>query len=246
MLQELLTSRVVRFTMRNLIPKQMRHTFWQRRGWICRVDKEQEEKYWADASKNRAQVVDAVFRVIEDHFNDRKTIVILDYGSYVGATLRMIREGKGRFPGEIAFYAVEPGRSAFEFMKSHIDVNGLNGNDADFLVANNWPSEHINIAIVHAVFYAMSQKRVLHALQKLAKITDFLLLGDELLNLKGDKTFLGEQVDFRNQTYESLFHPWEKLLQVSGFKIIRIASAIEAVCAFSGIIVAKPQVQVSH
>jgi hypothetical protein len=78
-------------------------------------------------------------------------------------------------------------REAYDFLKSKLNfVDPLNMEDEGFCKAD-FTISNVFLSFVNVVFYCMTADRAKAVLQKLAKISEVFVIGDNMENLEGKK-----------------------------------------------------------
>lgn len=183
-----------------------------RDAWLNRVNSESDnhvEVYWKSKDQpNRIAMIDVTKKAIENFNMDN--LSVLEFGSHVGVNLYLINEAL--VDKNVKFFAVEPNRDAVSFLKKMMPfVSVLEAEDEGF-VTSKFPFQKIDICLVSAVFYCMSQKRTYEVLKKMSSICNCIIIGDELDNLDGGKTLQQKEDPY------SLLHPYRSWLKELGFE----------------------------
>ena len=204
-----------------------------RRAWFERKANDSDDHlnlYWDSGnSATRQQLV----RIIEElvrSFNEEK-ISVFEYGSHVGVNLKLIQQACPATA--FSMTALEPNLEACNFLKIKLpEVEVIQGGESVFLRKSGKTQFKFHISLVNSVFYSMSGSKTKRVIRRLCEISDFLVVGDSMINLDGNKlTFNSDPVFFS--------HPYVKLLSNCGFEIIEFISAVEPQPQLDGFIVAK-------
>ena len=203
----------------------------KRNSWLNRSVKEEPnclKLYWKDRSKNRKELIKIISDLAKEFLNPS----ILEYGAWCGVNLKLLKK-------KWELYAVEPNKDAYEFLTRKLKrVKALQGEDEIFC-KTDFPGRHINISFINAVFYSMAHYRVKRVLRKLCRISDFIVIGNQIENIGGGETKLMELEDMTGGIYKSLCHPFKKMLNEFSFKIINIKKVPWSCLALTGFIIAN-------
>ena len=224
-LKKLLKKYIPNFAKKVILERQIRYNWLNRKKSL---NDDHLSLYWNSGdSPYRKTLLD----LIEKSVGDIESNSILEFGSHVGINLKLAQE---RFANRtIKYFAVEPNIEAFNFMKSKLDfIVGLNVEDQAFLKASDFPPTKITVSFVNSVFYSMTPERAKAVIQKLASISQVIIIGDAMENADGvDSKFNMNPVCF--------MHPYTLWLSTLGFSNIEIISAPNPQPQLNGFLVAK-------
>ena len=204
-----------------------------RSAWLARADSTADnhvQVYWESKDQpNRKALIDITKKVLEGVGNN--SLSILEFGSHVGVNIYLLNEVlKDK---EVIFFAVEPNKDATEFLKEKMPfVNVLQSEDEGF-IKSEFPFQKVDVCLINAVFYCVSQKRTYKILKKLSSICNCIIIGDELDNLDGEKT-----IQLNAEPY-SLLHPYRKWLREMGFEKFELVNAPVAKTAQNAFLIAR-------
>jgi len=165
--------------------------------------------YWSDTDNpNRNALIELAIEVLESI----PQVSVLEYGSHVGVNLHMLHTRLG--DASVQYFAVEPNVEAFNFMTENLPyVAGLNADDVGFVGARDYPcgpQSRITLSIVNAVFTHMEPQRARNVLEKLARTSQIIILGEGLgCARESHSTFSSEPFFY--------LHPYISWLQEFGF-----------------------------
>jgi trans-aconitate methyltransferase len=195
-----------------------------RRGWLTRQDKVDGHVavYWSSLEHpNRRQLIDTIARYVGEPPFD-----ILEFGCHAGMNFRLLAD---RFPA-LRYHGVEPNHDAARFLREKLPfVRLLEAEDREFVDGRF--VEHAHISFVNVVLYAIQGKRARRIVDKLCKISDVLIIGEQLAN-RGDRTTF-------QQGPEMYVHPYASWIRAAGFHEIEVVPAPEPSAQLSGFLVAR-------
>lgn len=202
-----------------------------RKSWLSRkntINDNHVEVYWATLNHpNRIFLADLIKEKVIPFIHSK--ISILEFGSHVGANIFLLDSLlKNK---EVDFYCVEPNVDAVTSLKQRMPhVQILQAEDSEFL-KNNFPGTKMTLSFVNAVFYCIDQKRAKNILKKITKISEIIIIGDELDNCDG-------KVTIQNADPYSLLHPYKNWLTEFGFHHFEVIPAPVPKTALNGFLVA--------
>lgn len=199
-----------------------------RRGWLTRQDKVDGHVsvYWNSLGHpNRLRLIDTIARYVE-----HETADILEVGCHAGMNFRLLAD---RFPERaIRYHGVEPNHDAAQFLRENLPfVRLLEAEDRQFVEGRF--VDHAQISFVNVVLYAIHGARARKIVDKLCKISDVVIIGEQLANHGDRSTF--------QQDPEMYVHPYASWIRAAGFHQIEIVPAPEPSPQLSGFLVARRQ-----
>ncbi|MET4371581.1 hypothetical protein ABIA99_004280 [Bradyrhizobium sp. LB12.1] len=212
--------------------RQLFGDLWMRRHWLTRTSSNATDylsDYWNSADHPIRQ---AVIEIVATEL--KRGGSLLEYGSHVGINIHMLKD---REPyRESAMFAVEPNREAVDFMAANLpEIEILQAEDTKF-VASDFPGRPIDVSLINCTFCAMSQKRTERVLDKLCRISNSIVIGDNLDNIHGPKSeYKVDPVHYR--------HPFKTMLQNRGFDVVAVTPSPEPRPHLNGFMVARKQRQ---
>jgi hypothetical protein len=115
-------------------------------------------------------------------------------------------------------FAVEPNGEACAFLSKNIlNAEVCNVGDDEF-VKSTFPNQRVNISLVNSVFYCMKPSRVKSVLEKLANISDVIVIGDSMKNVYNDKSYFNSDPVYYSHPYIL----WLKALGYINTSIIKV------------------------
>ncbi len=229
---------VLQYRMRNY--DKANRTFWTERRTSA-TDKHLSIYWDSETNLNRLELIKSTCDLLQEGRAD-EGYSILEFGSHVGINLKMISEAMLKKNIQVDLYAVEPNEEAFRFMTSKLRLaKGLNGDDLDFVKDASFPGKRISVGLVNAVLYSLSYSSACRVLEKMSKVCDALVIGDEMVNFDGTGPVFFCAQDYESKEYSSLAHPFRKMLLKLGFKSENLTrcDVPQPKKAITGIIVAK-------
>lgn len=184
-----------------------------RRYWISRNGKQGREyldMYWNGTDNKNRQ---ALIELVVDHVPTDGSV--LEFGSHVGVNLRMIKER--RAADNIQLIAVEPSPEIFSYLVKKMPYALAMQADDEAFIASNFPNHPTDVSLVNGVFCVMSGKRVQSVIQKLARISDVMIIGDNIDNLDGASSIL-------HSSPACFSHPLRTMLMQAGMEKIELRS----------------------
>lgn len=160
------------------------------------------DMYWnGTENQNRKFLADLVSS------NLRQNGSVLEFGSHVGVNLRVLQNA--RPSDDFQLMAVEPSKAVFDYLIDKFPgAKALHADDRGF-VGSPFPNQAVDVSVVNGVFCVMAEKRAQAVLQKLASISDVIVIGDNIDNLDGrSSTIHADPVHYR--------HPLRRMLQDFG------------------------------
>jgi hypothetical protein len=226
---------------RSLVPRWLKnyrrkinHQAALRRSWLTRQTSATDDHldiYWNSGDQvNRKLLIGILVDLLKTELEQTPTGV-LEYGSHVGINLKLLHDALG--DQAIKYYAVEPNREAFTFMRSKLNfVDALNGEDEGFLDAKGFPSEPVGVSFVNSVFYCVAPRRAKAVLSKLCARSNTIVIGDGMDNVEGKQSeFAAEPPCYQ--------HPYKKWLRQFGFNYHRLIDAPDPRPQLNGFLIAR-------
>ena len=159
-----------------------------RKVWATRDD-ESFEKYYVTENENR--------KIIKKSIEKLKARCVYEYGCYSGPNLKNL---------SCDIYGSDINEKAIEYARQSIPA-GKFICTSEITKLNEWLPKKINVSIVNAVFYTMSEYKVKKILEFLFIKSEYLIIGDNLKNYDGEKI---EIIDGNN------LHTWKKIISPLG------------------------------
>lgn len=204
-----------------------------RKSWYGRKNSSSDDHvdmYWKTINHPNRQFL--IKLILEALSGKKSDLCVLEYGSHVGANIKLLND-TGIISDRVGFYCVEPNVDAVNSLKENLPfVKVLLGGDEEFL-SSNFPDKKMDLSFVNAVFYCVDEKRSKRILQKLASISDVIIIGDELENLEGERTVQQFEEPF------SLRHPYKTWLKEYGFQNFAYYESPVPKVALNGFLVAS-------
>jgi hypothetical protein len=119
------------------------------------------------------------------------------------------------------------------FLKTKLpDVEVIQGGESVFIRKSDDVRFKFHLSLVNSVFYSMSGSKTKRVIRRLCEISDFIVVGDSMINSDGNKLkFNSEPVFFS--------HPYRKLFNDFDFEITETISAVDPQPQLDGFIVAR-------
>jgi hypothetical protein len=210
---------VMRKILRSYVPqwvKNYRLQIWHksalRRSWLNRSTTPADDHlsvYWNSSEQpNRQRLIEVLVQCLPPN-SVKPARSVLEYGSHVGINLKLLHDRLQ--DDDLKYFAIEPNREAFEFLKTKLDfVEALNVEDKGFVDASNFPGMPVDLSFINSVFYCVAPNRAKAVLRKLVNCSQLVVIGDAMDNLEGNRSIFS--VD--PPCYQ---HPYRKWLRKFGF-----------------------------
>jgi hypothetical protein len=204
-----------------------------RRAWFKRRATDSDDHlnmYWDSGNSATRQQLVLLIQDIVASF-DEEAIRMFEYGSHVGVNLKLIKEACPTTA--FIMTALEPNLEACIFLKTKLpDVEVIQGGESVFLRKSDDVRFKFHLSLVNSVFYSMSGSKTRRVIRRLCENSDYIVVGDSMINSNGNKLkFNSEPVFFS--------HPYRKLFNDFGFEITETISAVDPQPQLDGFIVAR-------
>ena len=197
-----------------------------RRGWLTRRDRDDHhvDEYWATAGHpNRLLLIDTLAELVRP--GDR----VLEVGCHAGMNLKLLHD---RFADKLRYFGVEPNHDAAVAVRERLPfVELLEGDDAAFVASSFPPGTGRLVSFINVVLYAVEPRRAERILDKLAQISDAIVLGEELTNAAERSRFISEPAMYA--------HPYAHWLRERGFGAQRTIAIPDPRPQLTGLLVAR-------
>ena len=187
--------------------------------------------YWDDVQNpNRKLLMDLIQEELTRiAAEEKRAVKLFEYGSYCGINFRMLLERTGGLPTEL--FAVEPNAQAVQFSKSKLPSVTVEQLEDEGFVASSFPGP-MDISFVNKVFYLMNSARSFSVLEKLARISRSIVIGDDMSNYEGRESYW----DRKNNGH---IHPYKHWFKTLGFEVVKYLPAPQPYRSISHYLIAR-------
>ena len=155
---------------------------------------------------------------------------VLEFGCHAGMNFKRLHD---RFPDrEIRYCGVEPNHDAARFLRRELPfVELLEAEDGAFVTSSFPKGSEPTIGFINVVLYTLEPKRAHRVLEKLCRLCEVVIVGDQLANT-------GTEPEFRLDP-EMYAHPFAHWLRDAGFSRQTTVDAPDPRPQLSGFLVAR-------
>lgn len=223
--------------LRPIVPAKLWHRYcdWRyshlgRQSWLTREDKldGQIAMYWGSMNHpNRTQLIALLGGLIPEH--GREKPVVLEFGCHAGMNFKLLHD---RFADRIRYCGVEPNHDACEFLRRELPfVELLEAEDRAFLATDFPRSASVDVSFVNVVMYSVHGTRAKRVLERLCRVSDVIVLGEQLGNTSDTSRF--------ERDPDMYAHPYVAWLRSFGFREQQIVPPVETSPQLSGYLIAR-------